>query len=310
MDRSNAKTGRVTLAIDLGATNLRVGLVQIGTGGVPEVVDVLRAPSVKGSAEKLYEEIKGMVHKIVAQNPNRRFKTVGASMCGLIQGGRRATKLPNLNIADFDLADRLERDCQGVKVLCANDANCAALSEAIFGSAKDVEDSFYITISSGIGGGYIYQRKLIDAAFEIGHCMREFEGKYVEEEHFLSGNGLARLAEYNGLPGMKAQDVLQAIALDRKKGKATEKALKKTYEDWIKGLGLFFANLQLVFNVEKFVLAGGVMKSAEVFQDDLLHVASAFAANYPLRPIRFVPAQFDQDSGLIGASTLGFSLEE
>lgn len=309
MSFTDEKKNEPVLAIDLGATNLRVGLVKLDADGMPSVVDVLRTSSQRGSSDALYKEITSLIDEVTKRNPSIKFSRIGVSLCGLIEGGRRATKLPNLHIEHFDLADWLERDYRGVRVLCANDANCAALSEAVFGSAKDVKDSFYVTISSGIGGGYVYQKRLINTTLEIGHCMREFEGRYVEEEYYLSGNGLARLATYNSLPGMKAQDVLALIKKDRLEGKATDPRLKKTYEDWIKGLGLLFANLQLSFNVEKFVLAGGVMKSSDVFTDDLLHVASAFAANYPLRPIRFALAKFDQDSGLIGAATLGFSIE-
>lgn len=309
MSISNEKNSQIVLAIDLGATNLRVGLVKLDEGGMPFVVDVLRSSSAKDSSTELYHEITSMIDQIIHRNPSIKFTRIGVSLCGLVENGRTATKLPNLHIEHFELAEWLERDYQGIKVLCANDANCAALSEAIFGSAKDVNDSFYMTISSGIGGGYVYQKNLINTTLEIGHCMREFEGKFVEEEQYLSGNGLSRLAAYNGLPGMQAKDVLAQVRKDKASGKASDPRIKKTYEDWIKGLGLMFANLQLEFNVDKFVLAGGVMKSSDVFMEDLLHVASAFAANYPLKPIRFVLAKFDQDSGLVGAATVGFSIK-
>ena len=151
---------------------------------------------------------------------------------------------------------------------------------------------------------------MINTTLEIGHCVREFEGKLVEQEQYLSGNGLARLAAYNGLENMKAADVFNAVRESKRNNTPLEPKVKKTYEDWYKGLGLLIANLQLEFNLDKIVLAGGVMKSSDVFMDDLFHVASAFAANYPLKPIRFVLAKFDQDSGLVGAATVGFSIKD
>lgn len=300
----------VTLAIDLGATNLRVGLVKIDEKGMPFVVDVIRDSSAKDNPTVLYHEITTMIDQIIHRNPTIKFTHIGVSLCGLVENGRTATKLPNLHIEHFELADWLERDYPGVKVLCANDANCAALSEAIFGSASDVNDSYYITVSSGIGGGYVYQKQLINTTLEIGHCVREFEGKLVEQEQYLSGNGLARLAAYNGLENMKAADIFNAVRESKRNNTPLEPKIKKTYEDWYKGLGLLIANLQLEFNLDKIVLAGGVMKSSDVFMDDLFRVASAFAANYPLKPIRFVLAKFDQDSGLVGAATVGFSIKD
>ena len=47
----------VTLAIDLGATNLRVGLVKIDEKGMPFVVDVIRDSSAKDNPTVLYHEI-------------------------------------------------------------------------------------------------------------------------------------------------------------------------------------------------------------------------------------------------------------
>lgn len=308
-ENQETSSAPITLAIDLGATNLRVGLVKLDEAGTPYVVDVIRAPSIKDSSTELYHEITSMIDQIIHRNPNDKFRKIGVSLCGLVDEGRTATKLPNLHIEHFDLADWLERDYPGTKVLCANDANCAALSEAVFGAAKEVKDSFYITISSGIGGGYVYQKQIINTTLEIGHCMREFEGKYVEQEQYFSGNGLARLATYNGLIDYKAYDVFKGIREDRLKGVESDPKLKKTYDDWVKGIGLLLANIQLEFNCDKIVLAGGVMKSADVFFEDILHVASAFVANYPLKPIRFALAKFDQDSGLIGAATIGFSIK-
>lgn len=310
MSNSNENKNTVTLAIDLGATNLRVGLVKLDDAGMPFVVDVLRDASAKDNATILYHEITTMIDSIKHRNPTVEFKKIGVSICGLVEGGRTATKLPNLHIEHFELADWLERDYPGVKVLVANDANCAALSEAIFGSASDVNDSYYITVSSGIGGGYVYQKELVNTTLEIGHCVREFEGKYVEQEQYLSGNGLARLAEYNGLSGLKAADVFKAVRESKQNNATLDPKIQKTYDDWIKGLGLLLANIQLEFNTDKIVLAGGVMKSSDVFLDDLFHVTSAFTANYPLKPVRFVLAKFDQDSGLVGAATVGFSIKD
>jgi len=46
------------------------------------------------------------------------------------------------------------------------------------------------------------------------------------------------------------------------------------------------------------------MKSATIFQDDLLAVANAFIAPFPVKKIKFVQAKFDQDAGLMGGASL------
>ena len=53
----------------------------------------------------------------------------------------------NLNISDFDLKSIIESNFPDLNVTIQNDAACTALSEAINGSSKDYENSFFITIS-------------------------------------------------------------------------------------------------------------------------------------------------------------------
>src|SRR5690349_6072732 len=52
----------------------------------------------------------------------------------------------------FELAKKLKQR-YGIPVVLDNDANAAALAEALIGAGKDKERVFYITQGSGIGGG-------------------------------------------------------------------------------------------------------------------------------------------------------------
>ncbi|MBX4340878.1 ROK family protein, partial [Mycobacterium tuberculosis] len=49
-----------------------------------------------------------------------------------------------------------------------NDANAAALAESKIGAGKDAESVFYITVSTGVGGGYVYNGHVISGA--QGNC--------------------------------------------------------------------------------------------------------------------------------------------
>ena len=60
----------------------------------------------------------------------------------------------------FPLADALgERT--GATVLVQNDANLGALGEARFGSGRDAPSLYYITLSTGIGAGYIVDGQIV-----------------------------------------------------------------------------------------------------------------------------------------------------
>jgi predicted NBD/HSP70 family sugar kinase len=78
-------------------------------------------------------------------------------------------------------------------VLIENDANLAGLSEALR-VRENYERVLYVTISTGIGGGFI-TNGMIDPSFsdaEVGHILLEHNGKLQRWEEFASGSAIAR----------------------------------------------------------------------------------------------------------------------
>lgn len=305
MDSGLSDKTRTTLAIDLGATNLRAGLVRLAPNGQTAIIDQVRGQTVANDGKALLNQVIGYAKAAVAQHPEVPFDTIGVSACGIISDDRIAKVLPNLHVRDLPLADELEKAFPFAKARVANDANASALSEALLGAARPYQDSVFVTISSGIGTGYVYRKQLINTTMEGGRIVYAFEGKLVETEEYLSGNGIARLCAYNGLGKLSGREFF-----DKMRAHDPDPKVRKTYNDWIKNLGCFFGNLQRMFDVDVYVLSGGVMKSQDVFLPDLLKVANAFLAPYPLKPIVFVEARFGQDAGLMGGAAMGFSLEK
>lgn len=229
-------------------------------------------------------------------------KTCGVSACGLVSNNH-IDNLVNLHILDFDLKGLLENDFPFLKVYIANDANCAAFSEATLGSAKNYSTSFFMTVSTGIGGCLVYNQELIDLPFEIGHMTISYKGKFHEVERLLSGNGIVNLCSINGLKISNAGEFF-------KKVKDKDNEVLKVYDEWIKQLGLLIANLQMMFATDCFVLSGGVMKSADIFTADLKEIVNAFLAPYSIKKINFVQAEFGQDAGLMGGASIALASKD
>lgn len=282
-------------AIDLGATNLRIGIVDQDLN----IIDVIREKSTKNDALKLYDQIHRMIKALYEKN-KVPVDYIGVSCCGFVEDSK-IKLLPNLFINRFDLKYHLNKDFPEAKVFIANDANAAAYAEASYGSTSEVEDSFFYTISSGIGGCLVYNRKLVNLPFEIGHHYFQYKGQFHEIEELLSGNGIVKLCALNGVEVKDASDMFNGV-------KNNDKKFIQIYNDWIKNLAAFIANNQLNFNTDLIVLSGGVMKSKDIFLDDLSAVSNAFIAKYPVKRIRFVNAKFDQDVGLIGGASVGLAL--
>jgi glucokinase len=140
---------------------------------------------------------------------------------------------------DFPLAAWL-RDHSGVTVAIDNDANVAALGEALHGAGQEKRGLFYITLGSGVGGGFVIDGAIYHGAapgeVEIGHVRLDPAGTIVE--HRCSGwavdrrireaveahpdSPLARLVHQAGAgcearhlsPALAAGDPLAATILD------------------------------------------------------------------------------------------------
>lgn len=121
--------------------------------------------------------------------------------------------------------------------------------------SKDYDSSFFITISSGIGGALVNQRKLVNLHFEIGHMFVEYKHNTYEVEQLLSGNGLVKLCLENNL---NVENAGEFFTLVRENNPLALDVL----EIWKKKVAILIANLQMLFDVDVFVLSGGVMKQA------------------------------------------------
>ncbi|MFA6795957.1 MAG: ROK family protein [Bacilli bacterium] len=285
------------IAIDLGGTNLRGAIVDEDLN----IHKVFRERSTKYSNDELYKQIKSMVTRLLDSPENDgTIKYIGVSACGFCEDG--ILKLaPNLYIKDFDIAGRLTKDFPSLTAGVVNDANCSGLIESLKGAAKDCQDSFFITISTGVGTGLIVNRQLVDVPLEMGHIYVTYQNRFYELEQLCSGTGIVLLCNLNGLT---VKDAAEFFSLVKTKN---PKALD-VYEDWLKLLSSVLANSQLSFNPEKIVVSGGLVKSADIFINDLQKVTEAFCAPFPVRPVHLVLAEFDQDTGLMGASGVALSL--
>jgi fructokinase len=80
------------------------------------------------------------------------------------------TTTPKLEWRDYDIVGAIAR-ALAVPVAFDTDVNAAALAEAQWGAARDVEDSLYITVGTGIGGGAVIGGRVIHGLMhpEMGH---------------------------------------------------------------------------------------------------------------------------------------------
>jgi glucokinase len=286
------------IAVDLGGTNVRVGLVNEKL----EILKAVREKSVHRDTDALYEQIKRMIKEVASMyTGSEKIQYIGISAAGFCDKGM-LTFSRNLEINEFDPAGRLNRDFPQYKAALANDANCTALIEALAGSGKGYSTVFFFTVSTGIGCGLVDHGRLVDLPFEGGHNYIGYNGRFYELEQLCSGTGIITLAKINDLELSSAAELFSLVAQDDRKAIVV-------YDNWLKLFGSYIANMQLLFNSDVMILSGGVMKSKAVFWEDLKSVANAFVAPFPVRKLNLADAAFEQDTGLMGGCAVAMAMD-
>jgi len=149
-----------------------------------------------------------------------------------------------------------------------NDANVAALGEAVYGAGRDHDTVFYMTIGSGVGGGLVQHGKLYhgrkQGESEIGHLRLNESGATVES---LCA-GWAVDAQIREAAAANPESIIADLLVDTKTGGEARyllPALEKEcsvaahiLENLVSRLSLGLSHVVHLFNPDVVILGGGV----------------------------------------------------
>ena len=156
------------IGVDIGATNLRVGYFV--NGKMIEKKET-RTPR-KGPVDVVAKKIVSLIHQLVK---DMDFDGIGIGSIGPLDLDRGwVVNTPNNPLSSFPIVPVLSEEFE-VDIILQNDCVAAVWGEKVFGKGKELSDIAYITISSGIGGGFVVDGKLLTGwrgnAHEIGHIV-------------------------------------------------------------------------------------------------------------------------------------------
>lgn len=276
---------RKILALDIGGTNTRAALINEDY----EIESVVINPTPFGDLDAFLSNVIATARE--AQK-GEEIIAVSAGLPGRVRWDGYIDAMPNVGVKDVHLAETLNKEF-GLPVYVRNDAEVAALAEANLGPNSKYGSLYFVTISTGVGGALTINGDLVNSSYEVGHTLFEYKGELHEFEHYASGRGLIRLARSNGLEVEGARDFFSKL-------EAGDPLALKIKEDWLDLLAKWINMDQENFEPEVFALTGGVMKSADLFLDELRAKCPHSILNR---------CHFDQQAGLIGAAVNGFHEE-
>ena len=206
----------------------------------------------------------------------------------------------------------------GLPVYIGNDANVAALAEASRGAAQGCRHVCYLTVSTGIGSGFICDGRLLTGqagiAAELGHIPIIVEGGRVSSvELEAAGPAIAqraqsaiRTGEASAMRDMVAGDLklLDARIVGKAATLGDPLAIATlAYAGRIIGLGIVAA-LHL-FNPQVIVIGGGVSKVGDLLFEPIQQAVREHVLDPAyLVNMRIERAALGDDVALVGAAAL------
>lgn len=190
------------LAFETGGTKLVAGLAG-SDGRLRKTTTIRRDPSDR--ALRSFARIVAAAEQMLSESPAvDELRAIGFGFGGTV---RRSTNSPHLCLhedgwEEVNIAAELERRFQA-PVFVENDCKLAALAEAHFGAGVGARSVFYVTLGTGVGGGYVLEGRICPfgdlGEAEIGHIVVDEDGPECCcgnngcVEALCSGPGLAKL---------------------------------------------------------------------------------------------------------------------
>ena len=316
-----------TVGIDLGGTNIAIGLCDSDL----KLVDKGSVPTPKDSADAIVEAMARLTRELIERNGVMLDKLdyVGIAVPGAASDeSGTVIYTANLPFRNYPISDTFKKFLPVSRVILANDANAAALGEAISGSAKGAGSCIMVTLGTGVGGGIIIDGKIYSGGLnslgaEIGHTVIVAGGRQCNcgrrgcWEAYSSATALTNMTEekmkelsLKGIPSLlfdeKEREGKVSARTAFNAAKRGDAYGKQIVDEYIFYLGTGITNMINIFQPEVVSIGGGVCGEREYLTAPLSELVDTeqYTRASEIRT-KIVTAALGNDAGIIGAAALG-----
>ncbi|MEE1321934.1 MAG: ROK family protein [Acutalibacteraceae bacterium] len=313
------------VGVDLGGTNIAVGVINdkyeiIGRG---KAKTAMPRP-----AKEIFDDIVKCVKMAVADAgiDLSEVECIGIGTPGSVDKQNGVIMYANnLDFYNVPAVEMINEQLPGIKVYLENDANCAALGEALAGSGKGKNSFVAVTLGTGVGGGVVLDGKLLtgcnDAGGEIGHIAIKFDGEQCNcgrvgcWERYASATALvnqtkAAMLEHKDsvmweLCDGKIENAGGRTAFDGMR--AGDKYAKEVCDNYIYYVAVGAANVVNIFQPDMLCFGGGICNEGDTLLKPLeKHVAQMrYSKNHEIQT-QICVATLGNDAGIIGAALVQY----
>ena len=310
------------IGVDLGGTNIATGIVNeqnviIGRGNV-----ATRAPR---PAAEIFDSIKEAVDMAVLD--------AGIDYADVVSVGIGTPGSVNKKTGEIEFSNNLEFNNVPAKemlesrlkkpVYLENDANCAALGEAIAGCGNGVNDFVAVTLGTGVGSGIIIGGKIIRGnnfcGGEMGHMVINVGGiqcncgrkgcweKYASTTALISQAVEAMQTNKSSLLWQTCEGDLNKVngktifaALDM-----GDKTAKEVIDKYLYYVSVGITNIVNALQPEIICVGGGISAQGEkILAPVRAYVNEEHYSIHSKVQTQILPAALGNDAGIIGSALL------
>lgn len=305
-----------TIAIDLGGTIIKIGLLREG-----RLVDrkEIKAQSASGLKSQLYD-LERSINQML--DSNRLLKNevlgVGFSFAGLVNSSENRILSTNQKYDDGPVTDLVgwAMETWNWPLFVENDARMALLGEWQYGAGKNYRDLVMVTFGTGIGSAVLMDGQMLKGKhFQAGNLGGHFTVNHngtsctcgnigcveAEASTWRLPSLLKEHSKFSGSPISK-EKVLDFKALfhhAKNNDPVSMEVLNHCLSVWSAAI----ISMIHAFDPELIILSGGIMKSSSVILPVLQEKVDQLAWT-PWGKVKLVEALFPDSAALYGADYL------
>ena len=271
------------IGIDLGGTNVRLGVVEEGMI-IKKVVESSKSDLPE---KEILDHLKGLIHRLITP----AVESIGIGVPSVVNSENgivyNVANIPSWK--EVHLKAILEAEFN-VPVVVNNDCNCFALGEYMFGSGAAYKNMVCIALGTGVGAGIIIDGKLYNGnntgAGEIG-SLPYLNSDY---EHYCS-----------------------SLFFSKERGITAKEAFEKSCNGDTDALRLWdevgshFGNLLnavlFAYDPEAIILGGSISKAFCFFSGKMYENLRSFPYPETIERLKIILSE-KEDVSLLGASAL------
>ncbi|MEG1612870.1 MAG: ROK family protein [Clostridia bacterium] len=309
------------IGVDFGGMSIKGGLVN-EQGRIVFKCVVPTKPN--GSSDSIADDLARLIDTVIKNSSADKLQigAIGIGFPGTTDAKNGIIRYAaNVNFKDYPIVSAInERLSCNLPILISNDANCAALGEAMYGQKK-VDNAIFVTLGTGVGTGIIIDGKVFEGfnsmGAEGGHIRLKTGGalcgcgnkgcyeayasasalikqtKLAVKKH--SGSILAEVSQTEGFTGKTA-------FIAARKNCPVALALINKYTKYV-GDGMI--SLLNLFGSEYIIVGGGISREGDYFIKPLEEYINRYKYGHDFYPkTKVMAASLYNDAGIIGAAEL------